>query len=61
MKKSKDKPSPAQQQAAAVQALAAGMPHNANKASDFGHANALAATGYPILVRDVAAMKQRTK
>ena len=42
MKKSKDKPSPAQQQAAAVQALAAGMPHNANKASDFGHANALA-------------------
>jgi enoyl-CoA hydratase len=26
-----------------------------------GHANALAATGYPILVRDVAGMKERAK
>ena len=42
MKTSKDKPSTPSQQAAAVQALAAAMPHNANKAKDKGHANALA-------------------
>ena len=42
MKKSKDKPSPADKQAAAVQALVSAMPHNANKAKDKGHANALA-------------------
>ncbi|MES2958015.1 MAG: catalase [Pseudomonadota bacterium] len=42
MKKSKDKPGTAEQQAAAVQALASAMPYNANKAQDKGHASALA-------------------
>ena len=41
MKKSKDKPDALNAQADAAQALAAAMPHNANKALEIGHANAL--------------------